>query len=254
VTVKRPEEDEVTTIDERLARKGKGQPRQAVLQQARLLLALVREHQTALTGHGWDTGDTTRFATSIAAAETAAGGRADVSNESNSKTKGEQAAIDAVKAFLRRLRRALPRVLRDNAALGVTATSFAVDEPLKRSTPKAIAYLIKIRSAVEKLDAPLTKHFGGAKASVELDTVKAALEKTDTDQESAQLAGPIETQALNEAVGRLLEDIEDIIRAGKSAFDGNATMAASFNKDLILRARRQKKDEPEDPPGGTPNP
>lgn len=57
----------------------------------------------------------------------------------------------------------------------------------------------------------------------------------DTDQETVQ--------ALHEAMGRVLEDIEDLIRAGKSAFDGKATMAAKFNKDLILRARRRKKDE-----------
>ena len=131
--------------------------------------------------------------------------------------------------------------------MGVAATSFALDEPLKRSTPRTIAYLIKIRSAVETLDVPLMKHFGGAKASVELDTVKAALEQADTDQESAQAAGPVETQALNESVGRLLEDIEDIIRAGKSAFDGNAIVAAQFNKDLILRARRYNKDASDEP-------
>lgn len=238
----------MTTIDQRLARKGKGQPRQTVLQQARVLQNLINEHQTALAAHGWDNGDSARFATSIAAAETALGGRADASNESDNKTKSEQAALDAVKAFSRRLRLALPRVLRDNAALGVTISSFAVDTPWGRSTPRAIAYLIKIRSAVEKLDAPLAKYFGGAKASDELDAVKAALEQADTDQESAQAAGPVETQALNEAIGRLLEDIEDVIRAGKSAFDGNATMVASFNKDLILRARRQKKDAPDEAP------
>jgi hypothetical protein len=254
VTVERPEEDGVTTIDLRLARKGKGQPRQAVLQQARLLKSHIDGHKTALAEHGWDDDDTTRFATSIAAVESAVGERAEVSNESDKTTKNEQAALDAVKAFVRRLRLALPRVLREQASLGVTASSFAVETPWGRSTPKAIAYLIQIRSAVVVLDEPLKKHFAGKKASDVLDAVKALLEKADTDQESAQVAGPVETQALNEAVGRLLEEIEDVIRAGKSAFDGNATMAAQFNKDLILRARRHKNDAPGESPAEPPKP
>jgi len=244
----------MTTIDERLARKGKGQPRRAVLQQARVLLGLIPGHKTALEGHGWDDGDTTRFANNITVAETTLGGRADVSNDSDNKTKGEQAALDVVKAYLRRLRLALPRVLRDNAALGVTMAQFAVDEPLQRSTPRTVAYLIQIRAAVEKLDEPLKKHFGGKKASAELNAVKTALEEADTDQESAQTLGPVETQKLNEVIGRLLEDIEDIIRAGKSAFEGQATIAAQFNKDLILRARRNKEDENNEPPPGGANP
>jgi len=93
------------------------------------------------------------------------------------------------------------------------------------------------------LDEALTKHFNGKKASDALDAVKAALEKADADQETSRAAGPVETQALNEAVGRLLEEIEDLVRAGKSGFDGDATLAAKFNKDIILRARRKTKEE-----------
>lgn len=118
-----------------------------------------------------------------------------------------------------------------------------MDEPLRRSTPTILAYLIKIRSAVVTLDGPLKKYFGGKTASAELDAVKAALETTDTEQEASRTSGPVETQALYEAVGRLVEDIEDVIRAGKSAFDGDSAMRARFNKDLILRARRAKKDD-----------
>lgn len=244
----------MTTMDERLVRKGKGQPRQAVLQQARVLRGLVDGHKTELTDHGWDNGDTAMFDGHIAALQVAVEGRADAGNESDGLTRGEQAALDAVKAYLRRLRLALPRVIRANSGLGLTMGAFAVDEPLRRSTPRVIAYLLKIRPAVLALDEALKKHFGGQKASVELDALKLALENADTQQEAAHVAGPLETQAVNEAVGRVLEDIEDLIRAGKSAFDGNATMAAKFNKDLILRARGRKKDEPAPTPEPTPGP
>jgi hypothetical protein len=207
----------------------------------------IRDGETTiLAEHGGDDDDTTRFVSNLNAAEAASGTRAETNNESENKTKGEQAALDAVKAYLRRLRLALPRVLRDNASSGVTLNSFGVDDSLRRSTPKTLAYLIKIRSAVETLDVSLKKHFGGKSALAELDAVKVGLEQADTDQESTLAAGPVETQTVHEAMGRLLEDIEDIIRAGKSAFDGQAMIAAKFNKDLILRARRKKKDVVED--------
>ncbi len=234
----------MTIIDQRLARKGKGQPRQAVLQQARVLEKHAEENQLALSEHGWDSSDTARFVTNIKNLETALEGRAESASDAEVATKSEQAAHDAVKAYLRRLRLALPRVLRANPNAGVTMDAFAVDDQLRRSTPRTIAYLLKIRAAVLTLDEPLKKHFGGQKASDELDAVKAALEKADTDQEAAVASGPMETQALHEAMGRVLEDIEDLIRAGKSAFDGQATKAALFNKDLILRARGRKKAQP----------
>jgi hypothetical protein len=219
-----------------------------VLQQARVLQKLAIEHKEALADHGWDDGDATQFASRIEALEAALGGRAQATNESDHQTKSEQSELDAVKAFLRRLRLALPRVLRENTASGITATAFAVETPWGRSTPKAIAYLIKIRPAVLALDASLKKYFAGKNASDVLDTVKLALEKADTDQESAQAEGPVETQALNATVGQVLEDVEDVIRAGKSAFDGDAPRLALFNKDLILRARGHNKDEPTEPP------
>ena len=234
------------TIDQRLARKGKGQPRQALLQQARILHALAVEHKDALVDHGWDANDTMKLNDDTAALEQMLGGRAEVANEADQSTKAEHAALDAVKVYLRRLRAALPRVLRDNN-LGISMETFAVPDSMRRSTPRVIGYLVRIRPSVETLDGALAKYFGGKKASEELDVVKAALEKADTDQETAVASGPVETQALYEAMGRLLEDIEDVIRSGKSAFDGQALVAAQFNKDLILRARGRKKDAPAEP-------
>lgn len=237
-------------IDERLARKGKGQPRQAVLQQARILQKLGADNQVALAEHGWDAADNAQFATDIGALEAALGNRSTSNVEAEHSTKSEQAALDDVKAFLRKLRSALPRVLRKNGPTGITVSSFVEQEPVRRSTPKAIAHLIKIRSFVVALDEPLKKFFQGKKASDELDAVKTALEQADTHQESAQAAGPADTQTLHEAVGRVLEGIEDLNRTGKIAFERQATKAALFNKDLILRARAKKgapDEEPDEP-------
>lgn len=59
---------------------------------------------------------------------------------------------------------------------------------------------------------------------------------------------PAETLAVYEKKGRLLEQIEDLNRAGKSVFDGQADKIALFNKDILMRARKTKaKKEGEEP-------
>jgi hypothetical protein len=52
---------------------------------------------------------------------------------------------------------------------------------------------------------------------------------------------PVATQQVYEAKGRVLEQIEDLNRAGRTAFDGNAAMMAKFNKDVLNRARKARK-------------
>ncbi|MFO0756302.1 MAG: hypothetical protein U0359_07405 [Byssovorax sp.] len=71
----------------------------------------------------------------------------------------------------------------------------------------------------------------------------------------ARKHAPEQTQVLYEHMGRVLEEIEDMNRAGRSAFEGNAAVAASFNKDLLLRGRRKRKSAEEgDAGGGAPGP
>ncbi len=45
----------------------------------------------------------------------------------------------------------------------------------------------------------------------------------------------------------LLEAIEDLNRAGKSAFDGDAAHIALWNKDILARARKSRKETPPAP-------
>jgi len=78
----------------------------------------------------------------------------------------ESQAVDSAKAYLRKLRNALPRALRESPALGVTAASFHAGETLGRSTPKISKYLAAIRPAVATLDAALKPHFGSAAGHV----------------------------------------------------------------------------------------
>jgi hypothetical protein len=54
---------------------------------------------------------------------------------------------------------------------------------------------------------------------------------------------PADTEKLYETKGRVLEWIEDVNRAGKSAFDGDAARVAVWNKDVLMRARKERKKE-----------
>jgi len=50
-------------------------------------------------------------------------------------------------------------------------------------------------------------------------------------------------------MGKVLEQIEDLNRAGKSAFDGDAATRGKFNKDILLRARKERaQKKPADAP------
>jgi hypothetical protein len=74
-------------------------------------------------------------------------------------------------------------------------------------------------------------------------------------------AAVLADRAVNEALyreahsgpgmGTVLEQIEDLNRAGKSAFDGDAATRGKFNKDILLRARKERaKKKGEDAPKG----
>ncbi|MFO0759129.1 MAG: hypothetical protein U0359_21735 [Byssovorax sp.] len=241
--------------DLRLIEKGKGQPRTALAQEGKVHILLAKQYAAELDEHGWSASDTADFELHVAMIDEGVGSQAGAYEEASQTSAAESDAIDAAKAFLRRLRNALPRALREAAGSGVTEKSFLTGETLERSTPKISTYLSKIRPSVEKLDPVLGKFFGGKKASAELDVVKSELDAADAAQEVARKNAPEQTQALYENMGRVLEGIEDMNRAGRSAFEGNAAVAASFNKDLLLRGRKKRKGAEEgDAGGGAPGP
>src|SRR5690606_31587801 len=127
----------------------------------------------------------------------------------------------------------------------VSHESFATMGTLGRSPALIAAYLTRITPAVERLDAELAPFFGGARPAEILADVRTRLVEANTEQELQLASLPVETLRVYEAKGRLLEDIEDLNRAGRSAFDGNAEMAAPFNKDLILRERKKRRTKSE---------
>jgi len=71
--------------------------------------------------------------------------------------------------------------------------------------------------------------------------VKAALGGANASQELMLDSLPDDTQEVYEVKGKLLNLIEAQNRAAKRAFDGDALTIGRFNKDLILRATRERK-------------
>ena len=248
------------TLDHRLVAKGRTEPRAGLAQQGKVHVGLAKHHAVELAEAGWAPDDTTSLEASVAKLELAVGSQAKAYDHAGDTSSGESHAIDDAKSFIRRLRNALPRALRETPSAGVTLESFHAGLTLGRSTPKISKYLAEIRPGVATLDTALAKHFKGQLASIELDALKTALDHADTAQELARVHAPGETLSLYEVMGQVLEQIEDLNRAGKIAFDADAATRAKFNKDILLRARKEqpkkaKKDEGAAPPaGGTPTP
>ena len=225
--------------DLRLVNKGQGEPLGGLLQQGRVSVAVATEYATPLDDAGWPAENTALMTATIGELEGDAAQKADDRSGARQATTGEHAAIGEAKTFLRKLRNALPAVLRSKPA-GVDASSFHAGVRLARSTPKISAHLLKIRPGVAKLDETLKPYFKKQSVLALLDQVKAALDNADVTQESTLSALPTQTVAVYEKKGKLLELIEDLNRAGQNAFDGNAAVRARFNKDVLLRARKQQ--------------
>jgi hypothetical protein len=221
-------------VDERLARKGRKEPREGLAQQAKVSAGLAKEHALELDGAGWPASDTTKLEAGYAYLESKVAKQADDKGGASSASDEEQAAIDGTKAFVRRLRNALPRVLRETK-VAIAPDAFNAGVRLGRSTPKLSAFLTRIRPGVLALDPDLASFFGGKSAVGELDAAKLRLDTADTTQEVALSALPVATQEVYEAKGRVLELIEDLNRAGRTAFDGDAVMMAKFNKGLVTK-------------------
>jgi hypothetical protein len=236
--------------DVRLERKGQGQPRLGLVEQGKVSVGLARQFATQLAAAGWSAQDSDAMSANVTELESDIAVQADNRASHRDAHRNEQSGIDDAKTFLRLLGNALPRVLRNTKA-GLSAADFSTSEPLGRSTPKISGHLAKIRPHVEALDGELTSAFGGQSPLAQLDRVKSELDAADTKQEVSVSSLPADTAKLYLTKGKLLEAIEDLNRAGKIAFDGDATKLSLWNKDILVRARKVRK-EPPPAPGPTP--
>jgi hypothetical protein len=233
-------------INLRLARKGANEPRHGLVQQGNYHVRLASDKADALARAGWKKEKTSALAADVLELEGQVAAQADRRSGAKQTTLTESEARNQAKSFIRKLRNVLPIVIRDHPELGVTISQFQ-GGALENSTPKISTYLTDISEPVKKLDGILKDYLEGEPASVQLALVKVGLDEADTVQETTLAGLPEATLAIYETKGRVLEAIEDINRLAKNAFDGQAALIAQFNKDLLLRARKERK-KPEDEP------
>lgn len=238
------------TIDVRLVNKGMHEPRAGLVDEAALKVALGREYASELAEHGWSAADTDELEAGRRELDTTMAQQADLQGTTRQAGVDTHAAVDQSKDFIFRLRQALPRVLRETT--GVSEKDFAVGgPPLRRSAPRLHLYLNHIAPAVARIEIELRPYFGGQSATRMLTEAQEALDRANTAHEIKLGDLPLATQQVYQAKGRVLELIEDLNRAGRSAFRGNAAIAARFNKDLLLRARRHQAQAQQSPPPAT---
>jgi len=224
------------SMDMRLITKGRNEPLRGLAQQARVHVVLARKHAQALAEAGWSPDDTATFEAAVPKLEGDAAARADARGRARKATRDERTAVARAKRFLRKVRNAAPMVLRDTQVTTVAKEAFLSGE--LRTPARLSEFIGRITPPLLALDADFRKYFGGKSVAAEAAGVKQALDEACSTQEVAVSSLPVDTQALYELKGRVLERIEDLNRVARIAFDEEPVIRAQFNKDVLERARR----------------
>lgn len=232
----------------RLAAKGAGDPVKAVLQQAHATSANAHARLDAPELQDMPMREkVAALDAQTAVVEGMVGSTEAKKEESRAATRAENGAFAKSKTFKRQLIQFAPMALRDQKITDLGADAFAVRGSIGDSTPKMLEYLGRIEPVVERLDAGLTPYFRKVSPLKTLKDLRVELAKADGKQEAKASALPEATVAFRAAKGLLLQLIEDVNRIGRAAFDGQAEIAATFNKDLLLRGRRRASEPAEAP-------
>lgn len=226
-------------LDEELIAKGKKEPLEGLKAQGRNHLELIAKYRE-VNDFGWEADKTTELQNSVDAISTQEAARSDAQDSSRTATIGQEAAIDASKRFVRSLRNVLKPVLRKAKKSGVVVEqAMLASGSLGRSVPAILSYLTTVEPTVKRLDGLLQPYLKVV-ASQRIAELRKQLAAADTTQEASRGSTAEFTASINEAKGRVLEAIEELNGIARNAFDGNAAVIAQFNKDLLLRARRER--------------
>lgn len=235
-------------VDEKLVRKGIDEPRDGLVEQGKASAELAKRNEAELAKTNWPAEKTQALLAGVAELESDVAKQVEARREAESAGGAKEIAIDRSKGFIRILRLALPECLQTTAVTGITMKSFAVDGgALRRSPRKISAYLLKIRPHVEALDEDLKPYFDNVAPSTLLDACKTELDVSNAVRKVEVAEIPEATAKIYERKGFVLQMIENLNRAGLRAFDGNAEKSAQFNKDLLLAARKKRKQKSSDP-------
>ena len=173
----------------RIFNKGKNTQISPLLEQGRVHVVLSKKHEGALSRFGWPPSQTEVLVSRIDGLDALFSNRSSATQAAISATETEAAMQREAKAFIRRLRHAVPMVVRLQQAKGITRKSFNAGGPLSKKTQKISKYLMKVRPFVETLNEVFAPYFGGDDPLEELERVKANLD--DADKETQFLKRPV---------------------------------------------------------------
>ena len=235
-------------LNMKLVSKGRFEPTTGLIDQLDYHLGLSSTHAAALAAVGWSAADHSALATVRGALDAARQSQLEARDKSWQHTRAEHEAVQASKEFRYLLSLALKDIyirasVDTTLAVPVTEDAFLTRElgNLGRNTSKLIRYFGNIRQHVVNMKALLDPYFNNQDVVAQFDAVRTALEAAQATQELALEQLPQETLAFYEQKGAAVIGIERLNRLGKMAFAKQATTAGHFNKDVLLRARRQAK-------------
>ncbi len=235
----------------KLVAKGKSEPLVGLRDQGAYSLGLSEKYAAALARAGWTANEHAELQTVMAALDSQRAQQVEQRDQCRQSLAAEREALAEAKVFKRHLDLAVADLFAraavdDSLVLIPTRDAFRLRGlgELGRSTAKHVSYLAEVRPHVQAVATQLAPYFDGRDAAKQLDEVRAALEAAQAKQEVTYASLPSDTEEVYEAKGRALLLIERLNRAGKIAFAGQAAVAAQFNKDILLRARKARKADP----------
>lgn len=224
-------------FDERLARKGRKEPLQGLVDQGRASAEVAGRFPNELLNRGWTAEETKQLLDQVAALDTETMRVLEVRSAAHGTTDEEGVAITESKELIGSVRALARQLVRKNPNAGVKLSDLQSGKTLERDADEISAFLGKLIVSAKKLDAAAAKHFEGKNLSELLTAAKSKLDTASAKQVAELGALPDDTKGLYELKGRLLEEIEDLNAIAKVAFRGQATKIGQFNKDVLLKAR-----------------
>jgi hypothetical protein len=224
-------------LDRAFASMGENLSRAGLAHRGKVHVGLAITYASELARVGWTAVHTDELASLVRALEDAISSQATMREETRARQNDVLSAVSDAKAFVRKLRVALPAALRLHAQPDGLETSFKVGRPLGTSASRISSYLSKIRPGVEKLAPSLTSLFEGTSPLTTLDAITLAIESTSTTFAVARRRLPETTLAINEAKGRVADCLRALLELARVVFFDAPDIAEKFSIDALGSVR-----------------
>jgi hypothetical protein len=231
----------MTELDMKLVKKGLTEPRAGVLDQGYVHIKLLQAHEAVLAEHGWPAGRTAEMAAMVENLASKMAEQLEARQASKGATRDEVADRAYAKALIGKVRLGAALVLADGPVNGIAKDAFNAGGELRQATPKILAYLANIESAVTAIDDQLKPYFKGESAAAMVTQARKNLGESQGTQEQSLSDLPQDTLKIYETKGRILRSIEQVNKIAKIAFWDRKDLSGQFNKDVLNRSRKARK-------------